>query len=71
MFLQQTHERDLNSKLGMDLKRKMLMALADMSEQETKLDDKQQKVFNRYKHFMIPVSYICCVVGLNISKVLI
>ncbi|WAR00098.1 hypothetical protein MAR_024560 [Mya arenaria] len=49
------HERDLNSKLAMDLQREMLVKLATES-QESKLSPERQRVFNRYKQFMIPVS---------------
>ncbi|KAL4230369.1 39S ribosomal protein L28 [Mactra antiquata] len=52
-YILQTHERDINSKLGMDIKRLMLLRLC----QDSKCDDlseDRQKVFNRYKKFMIP-----------------
>jgi large subunit ribosomal protein L28 len=54
-----THEVDLKSDIGMQLKREMLIALA---KKETDLfpndKEKQQLVFNRYKQFLIPVNNI-------------
>ena len=51
----QTHEVDLCSKLGMDLKREMLVTLAKKSCYP---DDpaKQQEILNKYKDYIIPVS---------------
>lgn len=53
-----THQVDLKSDIGMQLKREMLIALA---KKETDLypNDKvkQELIFNRYKQFLIPVRY--------------
>ena len=55
----QTHEVDLCSKLGMDLKREMLVTLAKKSCYP---DDpaKQQEILTKYKDFIIPVSPSPC-----------
>ncbi|XP_045202986.1 39S ribosomal protein L28, mitochondrial-like [Mercenaria mercenaria] len=52
-YILKNHERDLNSKLAMDLKRKMLLQLCKDAE-NSKLTAERLKVFNRYKEFMIP-----------------
>ncbi|KAM9359462.1 large ribosomal subunit protein bL28m [Symphorus nematophorus] len=54
-YILKTPKEDLNSKLGMDLKRAMLLRLA---RRDTELypDDpvKREKVYNKYKQFEIP-----------------
>lgn len=50
-----THERDLNSKLAMDLKREMLLALVK-GEMYPDDPEKKKKILNRYKEYSIPVS---------------
>ncbi|KAL5011744.1 hypothetical protein ScPMuIL_010295 [Solemya velum] len=54
-YILKTDERDLNSKLAMDMKREMLLTLVrgTMYSDDT---DKKQKIHNRYKEYMIPVS---------------
>ena len=56
----QTHEVDLCSKFGMDLKREMLVALANKSCYR---DDpaRQQEILDKYKDYIMPVSdSLCC-----------
>ncbi|KAJ8280183.1 hypothetical protein GJAV_G00051530 [Gymnothorax javanicus] len=50
-----TAKQDLNSKLGMDLKRAMLLRLARW-ETELYLDDpaRRETIYNKYKKFVIP-----------------
>ncbi|XP_052791410.1 39S ribosomal protein L28, mitochondrial-like [Mya arenaria] len=67
-YILQNHERDLNSKLAMDLQREMLVKLATES-QESKLSPERQRVFNRYKQFMIPYEEAEWV-GLSIQEAL-
>lgn len=52
-YILKTHERDLNSKLAMDLRRKMLLQLCDDVE-NPKLPKNRRKILNRYREFMIP-----------------
>lgn len=54
-YILKTPKEDLNSKLGMDLKRAMLLRLARKDE-ELYPDDsvKREKVYNKYKRFEIP-----------------
>ncbi|KAM8767969.1 large ribosomal subunit protein bL28m isoform 1-T4 [Acanthopagrus schlegelii] len=55
-YILKTPKEDLNSKLGMDLKRAMLLRLAH-KDKELYPDDpvKREKVYNKYKqHFEIP-----------------
>jgi len=57
--LTKTHEVDLKSDIGMQLKREMLIALAKKdTDLYPKDKEKQQLVFNRYKQFLIPVKNI-------------
>ena len=57
--LKKTHEVDLKSDIGMQLKREMLIALAKKdTDLYPKDKEKQQLVFNRYKQFLIPVKNI-------------
>ena len=56
-FLLQTHERDLNSKLGMDLKRTLLVALAKKSIYPDD-PEKHEKILKRYEKYAIPVSTV-------------
>ncbi|KAK7097830.1 large ribosomal subunit protein bL28m-like [Littorina saxatilis] len=53
-YILKTHEVDLCSKLGMDLKRQMLVALA---KKACYPDDpvKQQEILQRYKDYMVPL----------------
>lgn len=55
LYILKTPKEDLNSKLGMDLKRAMLLRLA---RRDTELypddPDKREKVYNKYKQFEIP-----------------
>lgn len=54
-YILKTPKEDLNSKLGMDLKRAMLLRLA---RRDTELypddPDKREKIYNKYKQFEIP-----------------
>lgn len=54
-YILKTPKEDLNSKLGMDLKRAMLLRLARRNT-ELYPDDpvKREKVYNKYKQFEIP-----------------
>lgn len=54
-YILKTSERKLNSKLAMDLKRKMLVKLAEESKDEN-LSETRQTIVNRYKKFMIPLA---------------
>ncbi|XP_076446944.1 large ribosomal subunit protein bL28m-like [Babylonia areolata] len=53
-YILKTHEVDLCSKLGMDLKREMLVTLA---KQSCYPDDpvRQQEILDKYKEFVIPL----------------
>ena len=54
-----THQVDLKSDIGMQLKREMLIALAKKDTDLYPNDkEKQQLVFSRYKQFLIPVNNI-------------
>ncbi|KAM8902471.1 large ribosomal subunit protein bL28m [Spinachia spinachia] len=54
-YILQTSKEDLNSKLGMDLKRAMLIRLARRNTELYSSDPvKREKVYNKYKHFEIP-----------------
>ena len=57
MFSFQTHTVDLRSKLGMRLKREMLITLVTKSMYQDN-PDKQNTIFKKYQHFIIPVSRI-------------
>ena len=51
-----THQVDLQSDIGMQLKREMLIALAKKDTDLYPNDKvKQELIFNRYKQFLIPV----------------
>ncbi|XP_063413878.1 large ribosomal subunit protein bL28m-like [Mytilus trossulus] len=52
-YILKTHERDLNSKLGMNFKRAMLLSLVrqDMFPEDP---EKKQKICDKYKEFIIP-----------------
>lgn len=52
-YILKTHEVDLNSQLGMRIKREMLLALANRSFYKDDLA-KQEKIYNKYKEFVIP-----------------
>ncbi|XP_060594166.1 large ribosomal subunit protein bL28m-like [Ruditapes philippinarum] len=67
-YILQTHERDLNSKLAMDLKREMLLQLCK-DEEDTKLPEKRKTVLQRYSQFIIPKSEAEWV-GLSIKEAL-
>ncbi|XP_052278534.1 39S ribosomal protein L28, mitochondrial-like isoform X1 [Dreissena polymorpha] len=67
-YVLQTHERHLNSKLAMDLRRKMLITLATES-QRTNLTLVRQKILKRYEKFMIPLEEAEWV-GLSIREAL-
>ncbi|XP_064408742.1 39S ribosomal protein L28, mitochondrial [Latimeria chalumnae] len=55
LYILKTPQVDLNSKLGMDLKRAMLLRLA-RKDTELYPDDpaKREAIFNKYKEFVIP-----------------
>lgn len=54
-YILQTSKEDLNSKLGMDLKRAMLLRLARKNTELYPDDpDKREKVYNKYKQFEMP-----------------
>lgn len=53
--LLQTHEVDLKSKLGMRLKRQMLLSLARKDLYPNNAE-KRHEVYEKYKEFVIPVS---------------
>jgi len=58
-YILKTHEVDLKSDIGMQLKREMLIRLA---KKETDLypndKNKQEIIYNRYKAFAIPVNML-------------
>ncbi|XP_035536618.1 39S ribosomal protein L28, mitochondrial isoform X2 [Morone saxatilis] len=54
-YILKTSKEDLNSKLGMDLKRAMLLRLARKDTELYPNDPvKREKIYNKYKHFEIP-----------------
>ncbi|XP_018541128.1 39S ribosomal protein L28, mitochondrial-like [Lates calcarifer] len=54
-YILKTPKEDLNSKLGMDLKRAMLLRLARRNSELYPNDPvKREKVYNKYKQFEIP-----------------
>ncbi|XP_078102267.1 large ribosomal subunit protein bL28m isoform X2 [Sander vitreus] len=54
-YILSTSKEDLNSKLGMDLKRAMLLRLARRNTELYPSDPvKREKVYNKYKQFEIP-----------------
>lgn len=55
-YILKTHEVDLKSDIGMQLKREMLIRLAK-KEAELYPEDKQKQeiIYNRYKEFVIPL----------------
>ncbi|XP_037632324.1 39S ribosomal protein L28, mitochondrial [Sebastes umbrosus] len=54
-YILKTSKEDLNSKLGMDLKRAMLLRLARRNTELYPSDPvKREKVFNKFKQFEIP-----------------
>ena len=56
-FFLKTHEVDLRSDIGMQLKREMLIRLAKKDTDMYPDDkEKQETIFNRYKEFVIPVT---------------
>lgn len=67
-YVLKTHERDLNSKLAMDLRRQILLQLCDDAEVK-ELSEERLKVFKRYKEFMIPREQAEWV-GLSITEAL-
>ena len=58
-YILKTHQVDLKSDIGMELKREMLITLA---RKETNLypndKQKQETIYNRYKAFAIPVNIL-------------
>lgn len=67
-YILQTPKEDLNSKLGMDLKRAMLLRLARKDRMLYPEDSvKRDKVYNKYKHFEIPEEEAEWV-GLNLEE---
>lgn len=67
-YILKTPKEDLNSKLGMDLKRAMLLRLA-RKDKELYPDDpvKKEKVYSKYKQFEIPEEEAEWV-GLNLEE---
>lgn len=63
-----THERDLNSKLGMDLRRTLLVALAKQSIYPDN-PEKRAEILKRYDKYIIPLEEAEWV-GLNIEEAL-
>lgn len=56
IFNIKTHEVDLKSDIGMQLKREMLITIAKKDTDLYPNDkEKQQLIYNRYKEFEIPV----------------
>lgn len=54
-YILKTHKVDLNSKLGMDLKRGMLLRLARKDTELYPEDPvKRDKIYNKYKQFEVP-----------------
>lgn len=68
-YILKTHEVDLKSQLGMSLKRKMLQALATRSFYKNDLE-KQEKIYNKYKDFLIPNEQIEWV-GLTVKEAIV
>lgn len=55
-YILKTHEVDLRSDIGMQLKREMLVRLAKKDTDLYPEDaEKRETVYNRYKEFVIPV----------------
>lgn len=55
-YILKTHEVDLKSDIGMQLKREMLIRLAKKdTDLYPKDKEKQQVIYNRYKEFAIPL----------------
>lgn len=67
-YILKTHERDLNSKLAMDLRRKMLLRLCEDAEVPD-LTEERRKILKRYQEFMIPKEEAEWV-GLSITEAL-
>lgn len=63
-----THERDLNSKLGMDLKRTLLVTLAKQSLYPDN-PEKREKILKKYEKYIIPLEEAEWV-GLSIEEAL-
>ena len=56
----QTHEVDLQSNFGMNLKREMLVTLAKKKTDLYPNDkEKQELIYNRYKKYVLPVRFCC------------
>ncbi|XP_018604068.1 large ribosomal subunit protein bL28m isoform X2 [Scleropages formosus] len=54
-YILKTPKEDLNSKLGMDLKRAMLLRLARKDTELYPEDpDRRERIYNKYKQFVIP-----------------
>lgn len=67
-YILKTSKEDLNSKLGMDLKRAMLLRLAHKNTELYPNDPvKREKVYNKYKQFEIPAEEAEWV-GLNLVE---
>ncbi|MBN3310428.1 large ribosomal subunit protein bL28m [Amia ocellicauda] len=67
-YILKTPKEDLNSKLGMDLKRAMLLRLARKDSELYPADpEKREKVYNKYKQFVIPEEEAEWV-GLNLEE---
>lgn len=69
-YILKTSKEDLNSKLGMDLKRAMLLRLARKNTELYPDDpDTREKVYNKYKQFEIPEEEAEWL-GLNLAEAL-
>ncbi|XP_070826703.1 large ribosomal subunit protein bL28m [Chaetodon trifascialis] len=67
-YILKTSKEDLNSKLGMNLKRAMLLRLAHKNTELYPNDPvKREKVYNKYKQFEIPAEEAEWV-GLNLAE---
>ncbi|XP_070553800.1 large ribosomal subunit protein bL28m-like [Ptychodera flava] len=53
-YILKTPREDLRSKLGEDLKRHMLLKLARKDELYPEDEEKREKIYNRYKEFIVP-----------------
>ncbi|XP_002739345.1 large ribosomal subunit protein bL28m-like [Saccoglossus kowalevskii] len=53
-YILKTPREDLQSKLGLDLKRHMLLKLLSKDEMYPDDEVKREKIYNRYKQFIIP-----------------
>ncbi|XP_064607752.1 large ribosomal subunit protein bL28m-like [Liolophura sinensis] len=53
-YILKTSEIELNSKLGMDLKREMILTLANKSLYPNN-PEKREKIYEKYKQFIMPV----------------